>query len=467
MTLLSADTLRNIPAAPRILGLLRRVRVAILGPPPPAVPDRVEAAVRAEQEGSEIVVGWVQVAAIVTFSFLYTLTPKAFGPNVMLHPVPWALGFYSLFTGVRLVLAYRRRLRPWLLSMSVVVDIAVLMVTIWSFHIQYQAPAAIYLKAPTLMYVFILIALRVLRYEPFYVLLAGATAALGWLVLLVYAVLTMGDQVHITHSYIDYITSYSILFGAEFDKMASLLMVTAILAVAMYRVRSLLVRTAIGTTAAADLARFFSRDVATQITRADMAVMTGQGKFRNAATMFVDLRGFTKLAAQIPPHAVIALLGEYQSRLVPVIEMAGGSIDKYLGDGIMASFGAARLSATYAADALLAVDGIMAAAAAWSAEREKMGLPAVRVGAAVAAGQVIFGAVGHKDRLEYTVIGDAVNLAAKLEKHTKEEKVRALTTLDAFDLAKNQGYEPLSEREIRRAARVGGVAEPLDLVVMA
>ena len=69
--------------------------------------------------------------------------------------------------------------RTWFLSLSVVVDIALLMVTIWSFHLQYQAPPAIYFKAPTLMYVFILIALRTLRFEPRFVVLAGVSAAAG------------------------------------------------------------------------------------------------------------------------------------------------------------------------------------------------------------------------------------------------------------------------------------------------
>jgi len=69
----------------------------------------------------------------------------------------------------------------------VVVDIAVLMITIWSFHLRYRAPPALYLKAPTLMYVFILIALRTLRFEPGYVLLAGGCAAFCWLGLYLYA----------------------------------------------------------------------------------------------------------------------------------------------------------------------------------------------------------------------------------------------------------------------------------------
>jgi hypothetical protein len=72
--------------------------------------------------------------------------------------VPVTLGAYTLFTALRLLLAYRGALRTWFLTISVVIDIVVLMITIWSFHLQYDQPPTLYLKAPTLLYVFIIIA---------------------------------------------------------------------------------------------------------------------------------------------------------------------------------------------------------------------------------------------------------------------------------------------------------------------
>jgi adenylate cyclase len=178
------------------------------------------------------------------------------------------------------------------------------------------------------------------------------------------------------------------------------------------------------------------------------------------------MRGFTQIASSVPPNALIALLAEYQARLVPVIQRHGGSIDKFLGDGIMASFGAARPSDSYAADALRAVDDLLSEAEAWRAAREAEGRPAPRVGAAVAVGPVLFGAVGDETRLEYTVIGEAVNLAAKLEKHTKTARVRALTTAEAFALACAQGYAPIKDRTSLPQQHVAGVTEPVDLVAL-
>ena len=112
---------------------------------------------------------------------LYSLSPKTFDTDVAITPVPWALTAYLAFTGVRLFLGYRNALTRWFLTLSVIVDMALLMGLIWSFHIQYEQPTAFVLKAPTLLYVFIFIALRALRFDAFFVLLAGSTAAVGWL----------------------------------------------------------------------------------------------------------------------------------------------------------------------------------------------------------------------------------------------------------------------------------------------
>ena len=94
----------------------------------------------------------IQLAAIALFGLVYAIAPKAFPLEVPFEPVPWTLAAYTVFTLLRLWLAWRRRLPAWFLALSVVVDVTVLMVTIWSFHLQYQQPAPIYLKATTLMY---------------------------------------------------------------------------------------------------------------------------------------------------------------------------------------------------------------------------------------------------------------------------------------------------------------------------
>ncbi|MFT5540722.1 MAG: adenylate cyclase, partial [Alphaproteobacteria bacterium] len=95
------------------------------------------------------------------------------------------------------------------------------------------------------------------------------------------------------------------------------------------------------------------------------------------------------------------------------------------------------------------------------------GRPSLDVGAAVAMGDVLFGAVGSGDRLELTVIGDAVNLAAKLEKHNKMENTRALCMADVYARACEQGYTVDPIPEIRKGRIIEGVTRPRDLYVLA
>lgn len=457
---------QSLDEAPVRASPLARLRTFVLGPAAPGrVPERVERVIEREQETSEILVSVIQLFAVAGFALLYTLAPKAFPPDVPFEPVPVTLAVYLVFTLFRFGLACRRRLPRWFLALSVVVDVTVLMVTIWSFHLQYQAPPALYLKAPTMMYAFILIALRTLRFEPGFVLLAGMTSAVGWLILVGYA-LYADPEMMITRSYTTYMMSYSILIGAEVDKVVSLLMVTLVLALALYRARTLLLRATSEQMAAAELARFFAPEVAGRIRAAEIAIEPGQAEQREAAILMADLRGFTPLTHQLAPVEVMTLLSEYQARVVRAVRANGGSIDKFLGDGILASFGATRPSATPAADALRAIDAILDAAADWADERRGSGLPAPAVGVAVSTGRVMFGAIGDQDRLEYTVIGDPVNRVAKLEKHTKVERVRAVCDAAAYEDAIGQGYATDPRRERRPGRRVEGVAAPVDLVVL-
>ena len=174
------------------------------------------------------------------------------------EPVPWFLGIWLAVTIIRLYLAYRNRMSAPLLYLSIIIDMSLLLGMIWSFHLQYQQPPSFYLKSPTLLYVFIFIALRALRFEARYVITAGVVAAIGWAAMAVYATLASGGMEVVTRDYVYYLTSNSVLKGAELDKVITILTVTAIIAVAITRAHKLLVKAVAEGAAAHDLSRFFS-----------------------------------------------------------------------------------------------------------------------------------------------------------------------------------------------------------------
>jgi adenylate cyclase len=437
------------------------------GAAPEALPARVRDDITRQQDRSEQIISVVQLAIVLTFGSLFLIAPRPTEAALAFDLVPWALIFYLLFTLIRLSVSLRARLPGWFLTLSVVIDMALLMALIWSFHRTYQQPPSFYLKAPTLLYVFIFIALRALRFDARYVLLAGAVAIVGWAVLVYYAIRFAPEHAMVTRNYVEYLTNNAILIGAEFDKILTIALVTLLLAMAVRRARHTLFLAVAEGSAKRELSRFFDAGVAHQITGSTQVVKPGQGVVRQAAVVFLDVRGFTMLSHRLAPGALMTLLSTYQAVVVPIIKRDGGTIDKFLGDGIMATFGATEPSETYAADALRAVAAALAAIDRWNAVRAADGQPVLRVNAAVATGPLVFGAVGDEQRLEYTVIGESVNLAAKLEKHTKDEGVRALTTVQAYELALSQGYVGLAEPiECRKERTVAGVDKPVDIVVL-
>lgn len=430
---------------------------------PPQAPARVVRAIRDAEGISEILVAWVQLAGVAFFLVLYLASLAAFDfKRMAIEPVPVALVLYGAFVTWRLHRAYAGDLSPRLLSISAAMDVGVLMLLILSFTLQYDAPAALYLKGPTLYYAFILIALRALRFDAGHVLLTGGLAMAGWLTLVLIAV----QGAPITNDYPTYMTSLSVLWGAEAEKIVALLGVTVVLALAVSRARTLLTRTAVEETAARDLSRFLDASAARRVRSSSAELQAGDGELKPAAIMFLDLRGFSVASASLPPRDVIALLYEYQSRFVPLIEAAGGSVDKFLGDGILVSFGTGERTGSEAADAFGAVPALVRVSNEWAEERRRAGLPKLGVAIAITHGDVVHGVIGFDDRLEFTVIGDAVNLAAKLEKHAKVEQCSVIATRAAVERAREQGALVAFVRESKNAD-VDGAAEPVDLVIVA
>lgn len=435
---------------------------------PENIPQRVRDAIRQQQERSEILIGWIQLIIVLLVTGVYQSTSMAEGLVQDEYSLELQVLFiYALFCVVRIALAHAKRLAPWMLYVSVIADVALLMGLIWSFHFKYAQPAAFYLKVPTLFYAFLFIALRALRFEARFIVFTGLMVAAGWAFLTYYVASGRGGPPNQTHNFVDYMTSNALLVGAEVDKIIAILLATAVLALAISRARHLLVRSVSEGAAARDLSRFFDPGVAARIRSAAMSIKAGEGELRDVAILTVDLRGFTRLSTELAPAEVMKVLQDYQGRVCPLIQGNGGSIDKFLGDGILASFGAVAPSPTATADALRAADAVIAAADQWIAERQAAGLAPLTIGMAVSAGRVVFGAVGDGERLEFTVIGDAVNFAAKLEKHNKEEKTRAITDGATYSRAQKQGYVPPVQRETRVGRRVGGVADPVDIVVLA
>jgi adenylate cyclase len=166
------------------------------------------------------------------------------------------------------------------------------------------------------------------------------------------------------------------------------------------------------------LGRYFSPQVAAAVEARGDAVAAGER--REITVLFSDLRDFTALAEPLDSASVVELLNAVHGCMVGVLFAHGGTLDKYLGDGLMAYFGAPAPQPDHADRALACARDMQAALATLNAERAADGEPVIRMGIGLHSGPATVGDVGSPHRREYTAIGDTVNVAARIERLAKE-----------------------------------------------
>jgi adenylate cyclase len=407
--------------------------------------------IRDQQERSEILISVIQLIIVFIFGLLYAIAPKTFTQEAEFAPVPWVLSLYLAFSLLRLGLAIKRKLPDWMLYLSSVVDIALLLGLIWSFHLQYQQPPSFYLKAPTLLYLFIFIAIRALHFDPRFVISTGISAAIGWSLMVVYVVFQDPADNMITRDYIEYMTSNSILIGAEFDKIVSLLMVTGVLALALQRARNLLIESVIEGSAARDLSRFVPEEIAQRVTQSEEGATTGRGEVSECSILFTDIEGFTAISESLQPEQLIEALNRYFTLIAGPISEYGGVISQFQGDAVLATFNVPRADSDHAENAVRAALAIQSV------------LEGVEFGDGVAfntrvginTGSVVGGLVGSGDRVGYTVHGDNVNLTARLEQLNKDYGTRIIVAQSTVDAIPQDSFDfrELGEVSVRGLLR--------------
>jgi len=168
--------------------------------------------------------------------------------------------------------------------------------------------------------------------------------------------------------------------------------------------------------------RYVAREVVDEILKdPERLVLTGER--REVTVLFCDIRGFTPLSERLDPEGVVLLLNEFYNLMIEMTFKHDGTLDKFLGDGVMCVFGAPIARPDHAMQAVRTALDMQAGIAALSARFSLAGRPPIAVGIGVSAGQVVAGTVGSEDRMEYTAIGDSVNLAARLESIAKPGQI--------------------------------------------
>jgi adenylate cyclase len=278
------------------------------------------------------------------------------------------------------------------------------------------------------------------NFSYFFVLLAGATMAYSWRTMVAFGVWTTGlYSVGILWAWfqptdpamterisaaiggdarlLSLIDPSALNLPARVQEIVILLIVAATLAVASRRSNNLLLSHASLERERTNLARYFSPTVVQELSKNDEPLK--QVRTQKVAVLFVDIVGFTAYADGKNPEEVIATLRQFHGLMEHQVFQHAGTLDKYLGDGLMATFGTPFAGVNDAWNALKCAQAMIATVAEFNREREKRGEPPIRAGFGLHYGSVVLGDIGAH-RLEFAVLGSTVNAASRLEALTRQ-----------------------------------------------
>ncbi len=277
------------------------------------------------------------------------------------------------------------------------------------------------LRFDNVLYLLIFVALSTLSYSPRQVIWTGLAGAVCWTAGVLWVAGLPGAHwvPNITATDAASLGDPQALFLQLVIKQIVLLLVlSGVLAGAVARTRSLVLRQVKAERERTQLARYFSANIVDEL--ADATRPLDQIRNQSVAVLFADIVGFTALSESEPPERVIALLREFHDRMQTAVFAHGGTLDKYLGDGLMATFGTPYPGTRDAANALAAARAMASSLAEWNERRLRQGETPIRIGIGVHWGPVVLGDIGGESRLEFATIGDTVNVASRLEHMTRE-----------------------------------------------
>jgi len=242
--------------------------------------------------------------------------------------------------------------------------------------------------------------------------------------------------------------------------MALAALTALVVAITVARGRRTLLTAVIAARRSAHLSRYFASGLVPLLADAEVEELK-RGRRQYAAILFADIRGFTALSERLDPEAIAEFLASFRGRATRAIEVNGGVVDKFVGDDVMGVFGVPAVTSEDAANALAAGWALQAEIAAWNEKRQSAGRRAISIGIGIHYGQVFAGVIDGGQRLEFTVIGDAVNTAHRIEELTKTTGWSLLVSAELLEATKI----PLSSRDCHPllVQTVRGRKEPMRL----
>jgi len=289
------------------------------------------------------------------------------------------------------------------------------------------------LRQSSMFYFLIVLGLAVLTFRPLLIVWAGFCSMLSWSVAYYLILRQPGTTTDIGGDITDpntdlaafwlerYLDPNYVHMDDLYVRMFVMTVLTLLLALAAWRTRGLMVEQALVSRERANLARYMAPELVERLATTDSPL--GAPRIVEAAILFADIKGFTRLVEDMPPEATMTLLRRFHQEMAEAVFEHGGTVDKFIGDGLMATFGAVDATALRSSDlarqATACALAMQARLRRFNGERTGDGETALAMGIGMHLGPVTVGDIGSARRLEFAVLGDTVNLASRIEGLTR------------------------------------------------
>lgn len=334
----------------------------------------------------------------------------------------------------------------WQSYVFVALDFALLTVTTFlpmPFAMEALPAQHVWRHGPIVYYCLLLVSVA-FYYSPTLMFWAGCAGSLGlsagmlWLFLLPDTVTRFDHAAqHTPTQYLQlHLSPYFVDIDLWLQNVVLLLLIANSLAAIVWRSRRLVIRRAIAARERANLARYFSPKILEEVQETNGPLL--HVRKHEVAILFADIVGFTALCEKMSPEDVMAFLREYHTRMEEQVFRFGGTLDKFIGDAVMASFGAPHPGSQDATDALHCARAMLDSIAAWNRERYRGETGTIRIGIGLHYGLAVMGDVGSERCASFAVIGDTTNTTSRLQALTRTLDVDLIASQALLDAVRRE-----------------------------
>lgn len=380
----------------------------------------------AEREGASLLFKVRTIAILAVYGYFLLINDW----NVeLLYQEAFSIGFVLIGAAAYYFSVFKPQYRTLVYILGIV-DLLLLIYIILAgnpFDPNPPYPIALFVREGSFQYLLIFVALSALTLSPRLVLFMGVAAsavwglAIGWLIrqpgirsdlFVPHGSMTRGEEIAL------FLNPDFVSVRNQIGHIVIILIVAGILATVVWRSRRFMMNYLSAERARSNLARHFSPNMIDELATQDEPL--GPVRKQDIAVLFADIVGFTKYSEEHPPEEVFELLRHFHQRMEQVIFQHHGTLDNYIGDCVMATFGVPKASADDPRNAINCGIAMIAELQRWNEERRVQKLPLVDARIGIQFGPVVLGGLGSERILSFAVIGDACNVASRLQALCRE-----------------------------------------------